>query len=252
MTDPAKPEWRFHSISGPRAYEEVVDQITFAVRSGIFRPGDRLPYVDELARAMRVSKPTIGEAVKVLSRAGVIAPHRGVNGGLVVLTDRIPDAVMGLASDWSDLAAMELVEARRPIEIQLARFAAQRATEKDFATMEHSIERLSAAGKDRFGRIHYDHLFHYAMGRAARSQLLAYYQHQILEQLFLKLRDYFEMYESVEAVIDLHRMTLDALRTRKIGTIERALDRHLRPLEDHVATAGPGSERGRRSRGARI
>ena len=31
------PVWRFYPISGPRAYEEVVDQITFAIRSGAFR-----------------------------------------------------------------------------------------------------------------------------------------------------------------------------------------------------------------------
>ena len=39
------------------------------------------------------------------------------------------------------------------------------------------------AGDAHHIRLHYDHLFHYAMARAARSDLLAYYQHQILKQL---------------------------------------------------------------------
>lgn len=235
-------DWGFHPISGPRAYEEVVDQITFAIRSGIFRAGDRLPYVDELARAMKVSKPTIGEAIRVLSKAGVITAQRGINGGLAVITDKIPDEVMGLASSWSDATPIELVEARRPIELQLAFLAAERGTEEDFAMMEYSIARLAGINKrDRFSRIHYDHLFHYSMGRAARSKLLAYYQHQILEQLFLKLRPYFEIYEKPEDVVELHRMTLAALRTGKRATIERAIDLHLTPLEEQVvASAGRG------------
>lgn len=244
---PSLPEggWEFHAISSPRAHEEVVDQITFAIRSGIFSPGDKLPYVDDLARAMKVSKPTIGEAIKVLSKAGVITAQRGVNGGLVVQTDRIPDAVTGLASGWSDATLQELVEARRPIEIRLALLAAERGTDEDFATMEYSIDRLAGVvKKDRFARIHYDHLFHYALGRAARSRLLATFQHQLLEQLFLKMRLYFEVSEKVEEVVALHRMTLAALRTRKESTIERAIDEHLQPLEAQVAAVAASGRRG--------
>ena len=87
------------------------------------------------------------------------------------------------------------------------------------------------------------HLFHYSMGRAARSKLLANYQHQLLEQLFLKMRLYFEVSEKVEDVVALHRMTLAALRTRRPGTIERAIDEHLQPLERQVAAAGDGAKR---------
>jgi GntR family transcriptional repressor for pyruvate dehydrogenase complex len=225
--------WAFHPISGPRAYEEVVDQITFAI---------------ELARAMKVSKPTIGEAIRVLSKAGVIMAQRGINGGLAVITDRIPDAVTGLASSWGDATPIELVEARRPIELQLALLAAERGSEEDFAMMEYSIVRLAGINRrDRFGRIHYDHLFHYSMGRAARSKLLAHYQHQILEQLFLKLRQYFEIYEKAEDVIELHRMTLAALRTRKRAPIERAIDVHLKPLEEQVAATAARGKRSARS-----
>jgi GntR family transcriptional repressor for pyruvate dehydrogenase complex len=243
-SDRRRRNWHFHPISGTRAHEEVVDQITFAIRSGIFGPGDKLPYVDDLARAMKVSKPTIGEAIKVLGKAGVVAAQRGINGGLVVMTDKIPDAVTGLASGWSDATLVDLVEARRPIEIRLALLAAERGGEEDFATMEYSIERLAGVpNKDRFGRIHYDHLFHYSMGRAARSKLLANYQHQLLEQLFLKMRLYFEVSEKVEDVVALHRMTLAALRTRRPAVIERAIDEHLQPLERQVAAAGDGAKR---------
>jgi DNA-binding FadR family transcriptional regulator len=245
-SDPGRRDGHFHPIAGRRAHEEVVDQITFAIRSGIFGPGDKLPYVDDLARAMKVSKPTIGEAVKVLGKAGVLAAQRGINGGLLVITDKIPDAVTGLASGWSDATLLDLVEARRPIEIRLALLAAERGGDEEFATMEHSIERLAEMPrKDRLGRIHYDHLFHYSMGRAARSKLLATYQHQLLEQLSIRMRLYFESGEKVADVVALHRMTLAALRGRRPGAIERAIDEHLQPLERRVAAAGGGAKRRR-------
>ncbi len=72
------------------------------------------------------------------------------------------------------------------------------------------------------------------MGRAARSSALALYQHQILEHLFVRMRAYFSEIEDVDSVIELHEDTLAALRTGDPGTITRAVDVHLRPLEDVV------------------
>jgi GntR family transcriptional regulator, transcriptional repressor for pyruvate dehydrogenase complex len=231
----ASTNWKFHAISGPRAYEEVVDQLTFSIRAGGFRPGDRLPNIDDLASAMHVSAPTIGEAIKVLSKAKVLVAQRGINGGLHVLSDRIPNAVMGLSSGWRDASAIELVEARRPIEMQLAHFASTRGTPADFEVMKYSIRKLEeSSDKDLSRRIHYDHLFHYAMARAARSEVLAYYQHQILEQLFLRMRPYFEVYEDVNHVIAMHHKTLNALRTQNSDLIEAVVDEHLKPLEEQV------------------
>jgi GntR family transcriptional repressor for pyruvate dehydrogenase complex len=233
---PRRPRWRFHPIGGPRAHEEVVDQITFAIRSGAFARGERLPHVDDLARQMGVSKPTIGEAIKVLMSAGVLAAQRGVNGGLTVLKDVVPNKIMALASAMPKAPLQAIVEARRPIELQLAVLAAERATESDFKAMERSIEQLRHyARRDRALRIHYDHLFHYAMAQAADSPVLSLYQHQILEQLYIEMKTYFATYEDVGRVIALHEDTLEALRTRDREIVTMAIDRHLRPLEDHVA-----------------
>lgn len=228
--------WPFRPISGPRAHEEVVDQITFAIRAGAFKPGERLPNIEDLASLMAVSKPTIGEAVKVLSRAGVLAAHRGIGGGLTVESDNIPHAIMGLASSWRAATLTELAEARRPIEVQIALLAAERGGPAEFEVLEHSIQRLiEHADGDPGSRIYYDHLFHYSLGRAARSDLLAYYQHQILEQLYLQMRSYFDIHEDVQAVIDLHRSTLEAVQHGVPEEIVAAIDDHLKPLEEYVA-----------------
>lgn len=58
--------WHFHPITNARAHEDVVEQITFSILSGAYSADDRLPSVEQLAQAMNVSKPVIGEALKVL------------------------------------------------------------------------------------------------------------------------------------------------------------------------------------------
>lgn len=232
-------KWMFHPISNSRAHEEVIDQITFAVQAGAFEPGERLPQIDELSRSMNVSRPVVGEALKVLSQAGIVRVQRGINGGVTVLNTSIPESVMaiGMPNLLTDIS--EIVEARRPIELQIATLVGQRANEEDFETLESCIEAQSEHRRSTLEkRIRYDHLFHYNMGRAARSQLLALYQHQILEQIFLRLRSYFKNIEDVDTVIELHRETLRALRTRDRKKIEKAIDRHLTPLEQAVSGAG--------------
>lgn len=229
--------WRFYPISNPRAFEEVVDQITFAIRSGAFRPGQRLPLVEELSETMGVSRPTIGEAIRVLSQAGVLVSQRGAAGGVTVVSDNIPDTmIMRQPSGWREAAQRELIEARRPIEMKLALLAGERATEADFAAMRYAIDQLSADPRaDRLRRINYDHLFHYAMGRAARSELLAYYQHQVLEQLYFGLREVIDDEKHVQNIAELHEDTLNALMSRSPARIEAAMDRHLRWMEDKVS-----------------
>ena len=234
----------FHPIVGARAHEEVIDQITFAIRSGAFRVGERLPSLEELANQLNVSKPTVGEALRALSNDGVVETRRGVHGGVTVTSDNIPRTLIAVASGNRDAGLTELVEARRPIEMEIARLAARRALDEDFASMQDSIDRLAAYADSAHGhevdeednhlRLHYDYLFHYAMGRAAGSDLLAYYQHQILERVVMAMRHYLTREEDLGIVIDIHERTLAALRRGAERRINTVMDEHLRFFEDAV------------------
>src|SRR5258708_33664075 len=84
MPAPENLDPPFHPISGPKASAEVVDQITHAISSGRFQPGSRLPNIDDLARLMNVSRPTVGDALRILAKAGVIETRRGNTGGVLV------------------------------------------------------------------------------------------------------------------------------------------------------------------------
>jgi GntR family transcriptional repressor for pyruvate dehydrogenase complex len=221
----------FHPVQGHRTPYEVIDQITFAIRSGVYAPGDRLPSLEQLAARLGVSRSVVIEAVRSLTVAGVISTQRGNRGGLTVMTSNIPVALLGLSANKFDKLA-DILEARRAIEIQLALLCSQRATEADFEAMELSVLRLAEVrDAGRLERRHWDHLFHYQMGRAARSEVLAYMQHQILERLAVVLETYFNDVEDPMVVEELHRETLDCLKSGDTEQITRAIDRHLAPLE---------------------
>jgi GntR family transcriptional regulator, transcriptional repressor for pyruvate dehydrogenase complex len=228
-------QWTFQPIADPRVHERVVDQITFAIRSGAFGVGERLPSVEQMARDMNVSKPTVGEAIRVLAGRGVVESRRGVNGGVTVTDDNIPITLLKAADAPNDTSLRELIEARRPVEMEIARRAAQRADEVDIASMQDSIAKLEAhVGGDGELRLHFDHFFHYAMGRAARSELLAYYQHQILQGITVLMHDYFINQEDPDVVVDLHQRTLEAIKGGDLGHVDDVMDEHLAYLERAV------------------
>jgi GntR family transcriptional repressor for pyruvate dehydrogenase complex len=247
MADPVVSDpllWHFHPIMSARAHEEVVGQITYAILSGAYAPDGRLPNIDRLSRTMNVSKPVIGAALKLLTKAGVVQTRRGVYGGLTVTTNQMPDEIMGLVAPLRHLGVAEIVEARRPIELRLALLAAERARSSDLDMMQVCIDQLRAHKKSELAvRIRFDHLFHYTIGRTAHSGALALYQHQILEHLFVRMRGYFADIEDVDAVVSVHQSTLGAIHSRDRARIEAAIDEHLRPLENAVAAldgnAGP-------------
>jgi GntR family transcriptional regulator, transcriptional repressor for pyruvate dehydrogenase complex len=236
---PEEPPARFHHVVNSRVYEEVIDQITHAIRAGYFAPGDSLPYLDELAQSMGVSKPTIGEALKVLAKANVIETRRGSSGGVVVVSDVIPVEVLGLSVDRWKLTPVELLEARRPIELELARLAGERATKDDLGLLEESFEQMKRiSSRKRVTRdvwAHHVHRFHYLIGRSARSEALAWYQHRILEQVVIQFGDHFARVDDRDTVVALHKEILDALITSDFDMIEKALSDYLALLERHVS-----------------
>jgi len=236
---PRRPS-AFRPMHDPRMHERVVDQITFAIRSGLYRVGDRLPSVEQMANDMQVSKPTVGEAIRVLSEFGVVQSRRGVHGGVTVASDNIPITLLRLAKSPAESSLRELLEARRPVEMEIARLAAARAIPEDLEAMQDSIDRLVSEPADSSWtvRLHFDHFFHYAMGRAARSDLLAYYQHQILEGITVLMEDYFAHVEDPAVVARLHRRTLDAIRDGALVNVDRVMDEHLAYLERAVEAHG--------------
>lgn len=220
----------FQPVTGSRSALEVADQLVYAIASGIYPEGTRLPTVERLADLMRVSRPTIGEAVRLLADGRVVEPRRGANGGIVVLTSDIPLGLLKLTRPRRARTLTDLCEARRPVEVALVRLAAQRATEDDFRQLEAANELLITA-KTRRKWARANNLFHYGIGRAARNPHLAFFQREILEELAILLEGYDARYADRTRTIREHEDTLAALRTGDPSVAERAMDEQLREFE---------------------
>jgi len=227
----------FRPIIASHASEEVVDQLSHVVHMGVYEVGDRLPSVKELARMMEVSRPTVAEAVRVLERAGVLRVKRGAAGGIVVASSVIPPSILRLSSRRLARDLREVVEARRPVEVQLARLAARRADDEDFADLRSVLrleeEALGAFAAWTFGNVK----FHYTIGRAAKSDVLHHLQGELNKELAMFLEAFTPRdFKEPEITLQEHRDILAAIEAHDEEAAVAAMDLHLKEVEE-VAVA---------------
>lgn len=230
-------ERSFGPVTTRRTFEEAVQQIAEKVRSGDVHVGDRLPSERELAELMRISRPTLREAVKVLAEAGVLEVRRGQSGGIFVASELVPRDLLQTRSDIRVGEVAGVLEARRLLEPRVAQLAAVHAAEEDFAAMQATIDRqreLSAqedflSHEDLFLQL--DLKFHLAMARATRNSTVV----ALMSSLFTRLEIARDMAVHAPLVpdwtIEIHERTLAAVRGSDFALIDDVMDEHLSQLE---------------------
>ncbi len=121
--------------------------------SGRVQPGDRLPPERKLAETLGVGRSVIREALKSLTLLGLLEVRLG-DGTYVKRIDAeiLPQSIeWGLALGVHDV--IDLLEARRHLDVILVGLAAQRHDDRDIADLRASVAAMKAARHDpvRFG-----------------------------------------------------------------------------------------------------
>jgi len=227
----------FEPLATRRTFEEAVAQIAEKVRAGELHVGDRLPSERELAARMQISRPTLREAIKVLTEARVLEVRRGQAGGIFVASELVPRELLRTTTQMRVSEVAGVLEARRLLEPRVAQLAAVHAGEDDFTAMEATIERQrELAGSKEFLRhedlfLQLDAKFHLAIARATRNSTIV----SLMRSLFRRLEIARDMAVHAplvpEWVIEIHERTLSAIRAADFDVIDEVMDEHLAQLE---------------------
>lgn len=220
----------FVPVRTRRTFEEALDQIAERITTGDLKVGDRLPSERDMAAQMDISRPTLREALKLLSQAGVIEV-RSRSGGTVVRSDVIPREVIAGRYELVIEEVGGVLEVRRIIESNVARIAAATASRHDFDAMHATIELQRAAADDVPYHLQLDERFHLTMARATGNPMFV----ELVRTIFRRIavaRDMTPRAASDRALeIDIHERTLRALESRELALIEPAMDEHMSYLE---------------------
>jgi DNA-binding FadR family transcriptional regulator len=159
--------------------EYAVHQVRSYIFSNGLKPGDQLPGEYELARHLKVSRPTVREAIKGLSLSGLLEsrPRTGTRVSQFAF-ERVVEAIVDHFY-LSELDLTEILEARASLEMAALPMVLQRATPEQIGNMRAIEARFEDAISDG-GRpdalaaaVREDLLLHEAMMRATGNRLLA-------------------------------------------------------------------------------
>jgi GntR family transcriptional repressor for pyruvate dehydrogenase complex len=147
--------------------ETVAQQILEAVRD--LPAGTRLPAERELTQRLGCGRSTVREALNGLAMIGVIEIRHGQG----VFVAEHPPISKDETNAEPKVITPELLEARRIIEVELARLAAERRTDEDLAAMQEVLDRHRACLDELKRPVVEASQFHLIVADTAKNRVLA-------------------------------------------------------------------------------
>jgi GntR family transcriptional repressor for pyruvate dehydrogenase complex len=230
------------------APEEVADAIRAWMFGRGLEPGDRLGREEDLARRFGVSRPTLREALRLLSSAHLVRATKGPGGGIFVAATpeqgigrSVTDSVASmLSADSIDLE--ELIETRILLEVPLAGLAAQRASEDDVTALRSVLDAAGESTRDEAFR-GFDTRLHGLIAEIAGNRLARAFTEWIGQVLQPPLHVLIEPAVVDEVVVEQHRDIVRAIERGDPPAAERAMREHLVYLHDLVSAVRRAGER---------
>ncbi len=210
---------RTSSTRKTSATAQVIEAIINLLRSGRFRPGDRLPSEWELVERLGVGRSAVREGLRELAALHVLQARQG-RGTFVrsLRPDLLPSVALGTRAHRT--LVRELLEIRLMIEPEAAAIAAMRATPQDMRRLSHDVAELRAR-LDAGYRPPEDLGFHIDIIRATKNAALSRVVGPIVA--------YYEHDDSVSTERDVreHATVLDAIRARNAEAARACMRAHL-------------------------
>lgn len=208
-------------------------EILRAVEGRQLGAGDRLPSERELAAALRVSRPSVREAVRSLEAEGVLVVRHGQ--GVFVAE---PDARRRLRASLAELdhSLSELFAMRELLEAPAAGWAAERHDGPALAAVQDAYDALDLAlakqqlDFEELQRL--DAAFHLQIVRASGNRLLEQTQAVLHELMATGMRTTLEIEGRLEQSRADHRRILAALMAGDAVAAGTAATEHVRGARD--------------------
>jgi GntR family transcriptional repressor for pyruvate dehydrogenase complex len=218
-------------VRGATLSEKVAASITEAIMDGTLAPGQRLLSERELGEQFGVSRTVIREAVRSLVAGGLVEAHSGR--GLQV-AEAGPEAVSRAMSVFlqrnTGIDYRRVHEVRSALEIDLAGYAAERATPGDVARLRELTAELAAiasGGTDVERAAELDVAFHRAVAQATQNDLFPVMLDAISPILLEVRRRAFASPHLRQHALDAHREILERIADGDAEGARDAMRRHL-------------------------
>ena len=220
----------------------VAGELLAYLLSGAVNPGERIPSERDLAEKLGVGRSAVREALKPLALLGVVDVRQG-NGTFFRGTD---SALLPRVIEWGLLlgerTVVDLVEARRPVEVALVRLAAERRTPAHLARLQSHLDTMKDADSvEAFTDA--DTAFHLCLAEAASSAVLSSILNSIRELLRTWIRTVVTDLPNTTGLYREHLKIFKSVQAQDGAAAAAAMEAHMDSVSKRLLQAvdrGPG------------
>src|SRR3954464_4102348 len=222
-----EPGVPLEAVEARRLYRQVADQLRALIDSGEYAVGSRLPTERDLAEQLKVSRPTVREALIALEVEGRVRIR--VGSGIYISEPASPGQPPSTSATIE--GPFELLSAREFIEGAIAEQAARVAGPEDLERIDTALASMASVPHPGEASMVHDRAFHIAvagsLGNAVLVRVVGDLFDQRLNPYFAKLAHYFENPESWGAALAEHRAIRDAIAARDPDAARATMREHL-------------------------
>lgn len=217
--------------------KKVALEIESAISSQRLKVNEKLPTEFELCEQFGVSRTALREALQMLSAKGLISIEKG-RGIFVkkITSDSVADPMHSyLKTRIGASYVLEVIEARRVIEPEIARSAALSRTDRDIEQMEYEIKQMASFNGPAEELAKFDMNFHLAIAKSTQNRLLPL----MLKPVFRLMPEIKSMIisdipEARNSAIVWHTKILNAIKEGNPETAYNEMQQHLLLAVQHA------------------
>lgn len=223
----------FQPIKQEKVSTKIVEQIKTLIVNGDLKPGDILPPERDLINSLRVSRPSLREALNSLAAMGFIE-----------ITQRQRTVIKSLASGRmleplhhllkeDNGTAYDLIEVRKAIETWSAYYAAERATDSDITRIEECISSMKKKMDEGISVVKEDADFHLAISEATHNKIQTHLMSSIYDILKESIGKYYKKIKPRD-IYNQHYNIVKAIKKRDCDLARKRMLEHLDYVESMI------------------
>ncbi len=214
------------AVEPRRLYRQIADQIRALIAESEFTPGSRLPPERDLARQLRVSRPSVREALIALEVEGLLDVR--VGSGIYVTR---PGERRGVKALEGASGPFEVIRARWMIESECAALAAKNATAAQLRAIRKAHADLVSESRRDHNPLDADRAFHISIAEASGNSALVLVVQTLWDQrvgpLYRALERKLEYPMMAAETVREHRAVLAAIAQRDPRAARSAMRTHM-------------------------
>jgi len=227
----------FATIQIDKPSDKIIHQIKELIKTGVIKPGERLPSERKLCERLGVGRTHVRDAIRKLEFYDIVKtmPQSGT-----VVAGLGMSALQGLLTDIVKLEEGDyksLVEARVTLEVACVRYAALRATPEDIKNLKATCQKYVDMHNAGESSVEEDLLFHITIAEVSKNSVLKSLMMTITPDI---IRNFNSRRvcpaDRVKLSIEEHNRLIKAIEDKDPDRAQAEMMNHLRDLIEDINT----------------